>query len=615
MPKTQSIQICINKISNILTSKYLLLSILLIIILEPTLELWSMRHTDTHPRNWAIPIVCLLVTLSSVFIYRRIGLRVLVSGRSFWTGLLLALLFNVTLNKEVVQQTHQLSHALLLTTAIIFASYAIFQRLTFLLWMPILFVFVVQFAAMEMYHIDLNAGVLAQIFNANQDEVLTYLNSSTIMLIILFIITGSLCCYIMHLGLRKESRITMLTTACLFIFLLYLSRYYFQPIFYNQDCGLWPVKALKHIGSRAMNGVKENEEIRDMIYALPSPADSPSSSPILKGGEDVTILLHIGESVTSDHLMSHGYHRNTMPFVNAHNNVIMFKDCTASSIYTVYSMVTILTNARRGYNFCKDEKMKPSVASFADLLVKHSFKQYCLFSHGTMIHEAGQNTLPKILHYLTKKSSATYSNTGLPSEQISQLQSILNKSGRSNKIILINNEGSHVPFLTYDKKAAIFSQVMENLDNISPEDDASNIEKINNYDNTIYYTDNFIKNAISLLDGKPYIYIYISDHGEYLGENGHWNRTAGDNPDYFFKSQGSRIPFFIFYSPELQKLHPHFANAITNLKLNSNLRTAHEHIFHTILGIVGISSPHYEKSLDLSSSKAAPYTESHYKEK
>ena len=592
-------------------SKYFLLFILFFLFIEPTIQLWAMRNTDNETRNWILPAICALCLIAICITYRVIKCKALISGRSFWTAFSLSILFNLTLNRELVQQTHQIANALLLSMGLMLASYGILRRFCFLLWMPLIFILTVKYAASSMYGISLNASTLAQVFNATADEIFVYLTYLNCFLIILLLGGISLCCYFIYKGLHKEHSLTLFSSAVFCFAALYISRYYMQPVYYNQDCGLWPIKELRSIGHQAMQGVKENEEIRNMVYALPSAADKPSHSTVLQGNEGVTIVLHIGESVTSDHLASHGYNRNTMPFVQSMSNIIHFKDCTASSIYTVYSMVTILTDGRRGYNICKDENMKPTVSSFADLLVKHSFKQYCLFSHGTMIHTAGQNTLPKILQKLTNKATATYSNTGLPMKQIPQLQKILKEDPKSNKLILINNEGSHAAFTFYDLSTAPYHPTgLGNQSSPSESEDDRKKRIINDYDNTIHYTDQYIKKATDSLKGTPFVYIYISDHGEYLGENDRWNRTAGDSADYFYISQGCRVPFFIIYSPELQKLHPHFSSCIDTLRKNAHLSTAHEHIFHTILGIAGIQSPHYKAELDLSSPHAKQYTDS-----
>lgn len=597
---------------NFLCGRSLQIIGLFILGTAPTIQLWAMRGTDTESRNWYILISILILVSIALFVLYKFKVKALVSAKAFWSCIAASILFNLILNPEVSQQTHQFPNALLMTSGLIFATYAILRRFFFILWIPVLFCLTVQYCALSIYGIELNATTIAQIFNATNDELNAYLTSLNLTLIVAFIIISSGICYLIFRTLRQEHSLSLLSTSAICLAVLYCGRYYTQPVYYNQDCGLWPLKHLRQLSSMAVHGAKENEIIRNMVYSLPSSAKAPSSSNVLNGNEGLIVVLHIGESAMSTHFSLNGYERNTTPFLLTEKNLINFKDCTASSIYTVYSMVTLLTNGRRGYNFCSDKEMQPNVTSFSDLMIKHDFKLYCLFSHGTMIHTAGQNTLPKILHKLTEGASAIYSNTGLPMEQIQLLKEVLSSDHNTNKFILINNEGSHVPFNFYDSATAAYSPTLNGgWSGGNPDSQETARKIINSYDNTINYTDDYIKNAIRLLKGKPYIYIYISDHGECLGDAGYWGRAAASNPNIFFATSACKVPFFILYSTEIQKLHPHFEHAISQLKMNASLRTAHEHIFHTILGIVGISSPHYQASLDLSSPQAKPYSGPH----
>ena len=65
---------------------------------------------------------------------------------------------------------------------------------------------------------------------------------------------------------------------------------------------------------------------------------------------------------------------------------------------------------------------------------------------------------------------------------------------------------------------------------------------------------------------------------------------------------------FFLYSPEFERLHPHFSGVLTRLRENSRLAVAHEHIFHTLLGIFGLKTPYHDASLDLTTPDVQPYS-------
>ena len=60
-------------------------------------------------------------------------------------------------------------------------------------------------------------------------------------------------------------------------------------------------------------------------------------------------------------------------------------------------------------------------------------------------------------------------------------------------------------------------------------------------------------------------------------------------------------------SPEFEALHPHFAEALRQLRAHSRMTVAHEHLFHTVLGLLGIETPFYAPELDLCNPAAQPY--------
>ena len=61
-------------------------------------------------------------------------------------------------------------------------------------------------------------------------------------------------------------------------------------------------------------------------------------------------------------------------------------------------------------------------------------------------------------------------------------------------------------------------------------------------------------------------------------------------------------------SPEFAALHPEFAEALQRLRRHAAFTVGQEHIFHTLLGLVGLQTPHYREELDLCPPAARPYT-------
>ena len=80
--------------------------------------------------------------------------------------------------------------------------------------------------------------------------------------------------------------------------------------------------------------------------------------------------------------------------------------------------------------------------------------------------------------------------------------------------------------------------------------------------------DAYIQRIAEGLKGRPFVYIYVSDHGEFLGEDDKWGRTwifserdSVSGLQAYRRSAGSQVGMFILPSDEWLHLHPHFQRA------------------------------------------------------
>ncbi|HBO49879.1 MAG TPA: phosphoethanolamine transferase EptA, partial [Alphaproteobacteria bacterium] len=116
-------------------------------------------------------------------------------------------------------------------------------------------------------------------------------------------------------------------------------------------------------------------------------------------------------------------------------------------------------------------------------------------------------------------------------------------------------------------------------------------------DNTLLYTSQNLADIIALLqnDYPQYnsLLIYISDHGESLGE---YNVYLHSAPYVIAPKEQKHIPFFLWAADSS-------LNALQIdkqcLKSAENEAVSHDNIFHTLLGFGGISAQEYKQPLDL----------------
>ena len=119
----------------------------------------------------------------------------------------------------------------------------------------------------------------------------------------------------------------------------------------------------------------------------------------------------------------------------------------------------------------------------------------------------------------------------------------------------------------------------------------------NSYDNTIVYTDYFIDQTMKLLERLPEstssALIYISDHGESLGEN---NLYLHGTPYLIAPEAQTHVPFF-YWTPDQANQNAYAE--LNCLKNQQNHPLSHDNIFHSMLGFMDISSAYYKSDLDL----------------
>lgn len=123
--------------------------------------------------------------------------------------------------------------------------------------------------------------------------------------------------------------------------------------------------------------------------------------------------------------------------------------------------------------------------------------------------------------------------------------------------------------------------------------DASNCEQlalVNSYDNSILYTDFFLSNLIDLLKDKNAFLLYVSDHGESLGENGYYGHGGP------LIAEQTTVPFLVWMSDEFKQNHP---ESVASIKNYANNEISHDYVFHSILDCLNIDSDVIDKGLSL----------------
>jgi lipid A ethanolaminephosphotransferase len=166
---------------------------------------------------------------------------------------------------------------------------------------------------------------------------------------------------------------------------------------------------------------------------------------------------------------------------------------------------------------------------------------------------------------------------------------------RSDSVIVMHQIGSHGP--------AYSERYPQDRERFTPACHSNQLQRCtreevrNAYDNTIAYTDHVLARTIQLLrsasSGIDTMLIYVSDHGESLGEQGLYLHGV---PYAFAPDAQKRVPMLIWLSPSYTARQ---AIDAACLRLRAGRALSHDNLYHTMLGAAEVGNGVYDRSLDI----------------
>jgi lipid A ethanolaminephosphotransferase len=161
-------------------------------------------------------------------------------------------------------------------------------------------------------------------------------------------------------------------------------------------------------------------------------------------------------------------------------------------------------------------------------------------------------------------------------------------------VVVMHQMGSHGP--------AYYKRSPEALKRFKPEctnnalQECSRAELVNAYDNSIAYTDYFLSKVIGMLKSKAATIqggmLYVSDHGESLGEN---NLYLHGLPYAIAPDVQKHIPWISWFANDFIGRH----NLDTDcMESRAGKKLSHDNYFHTVLGLMDIETEVYKADLD-----------------
>jgi lipid A ethanolaminephosphotransferase len=167
---------------------------------------------------------------------------------------------------------------------------------------------------------------------------------------------------------------------------------------------------------------------------------------------------------------------------------------------------------------------------------------------------------------------------------------------QGNLLVVMHQLGSHGPayFKRYPARFKKFTPACEtdDLRRCSPQ------EIVNAYDNSLLYTDYFLGKVIDFLADAQKTYdtamLYVSDHGESLGEGGLYLHGV---PWAIAPDVQTHVPWVVWLSPAFRE-----SQGINEQCPRTRARrqaVSHDDLFHTLLGVFGVQTRLYDPARDV----------------
>jgi len=325
---------------------------------------------------------------------------------------------------------------------------------------------------------------------------------------------------------------------------------------------------------------------RDVVLQ-PRGQDAVRGSLISAVNKPVLTVIMVGETVRAQNFGLSGYARDTTPELAARNDIIAFQDVSSCGTATATSLPCMFSRFDRNHY------------SYTNGLANENLLDILIHA-GIHVRWLDNNTGHKGIaaridgsEILTYSKNAQYCAAGECNDGIflPALQDAL-ANITEDTVLVMHQIGSHGPayYLRYPEAFKQFTPTCDSteLKNCTIE------EIVNAYDNTILYTDHILAETIKLLEGQDKAVtslIYMSDHGESLGENGLYLHGA---PYFMAPEAQTKVPFVIWLSKAYKSaFHPD----MTCLNARTQTPVSHANLFHSVLGLMDIETQ--EKSTDL----------------
>ncbi len=312
--------------------------------------------------------------------------------------------------------------------------------------------------------------------------------------------------------------------------------------------------------------------------------------PVLLAQQKKTVLvLVIGEASRAENYSLNGYDRETNPELKK-QNVINFPQASSCGTETAVSVPCMFSGMpRKKY----DADLAHHQEGLMDVLGHAGVNLLWRDNDGGC--KGACNRIPHTDMTQWKLQQFCKDNSCIDDVNLWRLDDMLD-GVKQDTVLVIHLMGSHGPAY-YQRYPAQYRHFTPTCDTNEIQD-CTHQALMNTYDNTILYTDSVVSKTIDALKARQSTLntalVYLSDHGESLGENGLYLHGT---PYMLAPEQQTHIPFIFWLSKDYQQNFGVDAQCLRDQAAKEAV--SQDNLFSTVLGMMNIRTAVYQPQMDL----------------
>ena len=442
-------------------------------------------------------------------------------------------------------------------------------RLLWVLLLPLSIVAIFHMSYLSFMGVEVSPNIIGSVFETHVSEVSGLINSDaawkfisvTVVLLVLVLLPLSKRVYSDFTA--KKKLLLSLGFLPLILCVFYINNVYAIVNFYPVREAIW----YRQYFSQIFTIVQSYNNV-----PLENYAENDNNE------EKIKVVLVLGEAARKASMGVYGYKRNTTPHLKEildTGSGFLYKDCISASSFTRVSVASLLSLAPT-HEYDEIARMPTIIrvargSNVSVNVVSNNKRSHRKGSLSTFLLSEANNIFVKDYGYRYDESVVKF------------VQPFVENGNK--ELIIVDLAGSHMRYS--DKYPDQWKHFAAD-------------EGVNEYDNTILYTDFVLDELRQLINASdtPIVMLYTSDHGENLNDYGDGNLGHGGKD---FTPFELNVPCMVMFNDSFSKER---SDVISRMKLQVDSPVSHDNISHTVLGLLNLRNGRFYKGeYDLSSPK------------